>query len=138
MTDMTYFGYGPAETYEDKCSHALLGRYAYTPDDPYGAYEKPQENGSHCHTQWLCAHTQGQGLRFEGDFSFCATRYDVHEMTEAKHRKDLHRLDGMHLYLDHRMSGVGSASCGGQHPVPACRIEPGETVDFAITIRPII
>ncbi len=138
LENISYFGYGPAETYEDKCSHALLGRYAYTPDDPYGAYEKPQENGSHCHTQWLCAHTQGQGLRFEGDFSFCATRMDMHEMTEAKHRKDLHRLDGMHLYLDHRMSGVGSASCGGQHPVPACRIEPGETVDFAITIRPII
>ncbi|MBR5288802.1 MAG: DUF4981 domain-containing protein [Clostridia bacterium] len=138
LEDMEYFGLGPAECYEDKCAHALLGRYAYMQDDPVGAYEKPQENGSHIGTRWLEAKAAGETLRIEGAFSFCATRYDLHDMAAARHRKDLCRMAGTALYVDYRMSGVGSASCKGQQPLPACRINPGEEVDFAIVIRPLI
>ena len=137
LKDITYFGYGPAECYEDKRSHALLGQYPYIPDDPCRAYEKPQESGSHLGTEWLTAKTAGVHLRISGSFSFCASRYDVHSVAAAKHRKDLILHDGTYLYLDYRMSGVGSASCGGQTPIPACRIEPGEEVDFSIELQPL-
>lgn len=138
VEEAEYFGYGPAECYEDKRAHALLGRYVYVQDDPVGAYEKPQESGSHMGTKWLEAKIKGETIRFEGDFSFCATRYDILEMARARHRKDLRQMDGSHLYIDYRMSGVGSASCGGQHPVPACRINPGEHINFTLTIRPAL
>lgn len=138
LEDVQYFGYGPAECYEDKRAHALLGRYAYVQDDPAGAYEKPQESGSHMGTKWLSAKIEGEELCFAGDFSFCATRYDIVEMADARHRKDLRQMDGTHLYIDYRMSGVGSASCGGQQPMPVCRINPGEEVDFTLTIAPTL
>ncbi|MBQ8432750.1 MAG: DUF4981 domain-containing protein [Clostridia bacterium] len=137
MENMEYFGYGPAECYEDKCAHALLGRHTYWPDDPRGAYEYPQESGSHCHTQWLRGSVLGRTLQVSGDFSFSASRYDLHRVTAAKHRKDLVASAGTHLFLDHRMSGVGSASCGGQHPIAACRIEPGEKIQFTLEIAPL-
>ena len=133
--DITYFGYGPAESYEDKCSHALIGRYSYVQDDPKGAYEKPQENGSHNGTEWVSLCVGGQVLRVDGRFSFCASKYDQVDMTVARHRKDLREIGATNLYIDYRMSGVGSASCGGQHPVQECRIEPGEKVDFVIEIK---
>ena len=136
LEEIEYFGLGPVECYEDKCAHALLGRYAYVQDDPAGAYERPQESGSHLGTKWLTANAQGETLRFFGDFSFCASRYDVFTLSDARHREDLTPSRGTHLYIDYRMSGVGSASCGGQQPVPACRINPGEEVDFTIAIRP--
>ena len=136
LENMTYFGLGPAESYEDKCAHALLGQYAYVPDDPVGAYERPQESGSHTGTRWLTAEINGIRLRFEGDFSFCASRYDLDDLAEARHRKDLVPLDGMQLMIDYRMSGVGSASCKGQQPLRECRINPGERVDFVLEIRP--
>ena len=136
--DITYFGYGPAECYEDKMSHALMGRYDYIQDDPNGAYEKPQENGSHIGTEWLCARVSGETLRVEGKFSFCASRYDMMDMTQARHRKDLRPTGRTNLYIDYRMSGVGSASCGGQYPVSQCRIEAGERVDFTVIIKPTI
>ena len=136
LCDMEYFGCGPAECYEDKCSHALLGRYAYTPDDPFGAYEKPQESGSHMGTKWLRMNTAGGALRVQGNFSFCASRYDVHTTTEALHRKDLIASAGTHLYIDHRMSGVGSNSCGGEPPVYECRLNPGEPIDFSVEFKP--
>ena len=134
--NIEYFGYGPAESYEDKISHALLGRYKYIQDDPHGAYEKPQESGSHTGTEWLTFTVGGRRLRVSGGFSFCATRYDLVDMTVARHRKDLIALEGTDLYIDYRMSGVGSVSCGGQAPLPQCRIESGETVEFTVDIMP--
>lgn len=136
LSEMEYFGYGPAECYEDKCTHALLGRYAYVQDESLGAYEKPQESGSHLHTKWLTARSRGQGIRIEGDFSFSASRYDVHQKATARHQKDLVPMAGSELFLDYRMSGVGSASCGGQMPVDACRIHPDEEMDFTLVIKP--
>ncbi len=133
---MEYFGLGPAESYEDKRMHALLGRYAYVPDDPVGAYEKPQESGSHAGTKWLEAEVMGKRLRFGGEFSFCASRHDLMDIASARHRKDLVKLSGTQLMIDYRMSGVGSASCKGQQPVPECRINPGETVEFVLEIKP--
>ncbi len=136
LEHMAYFGLGPYECYEDKCAHALLGRYAYVQDDPIGAYEKPQESGSRTGTKWMTAEMDGIRLRFEGGFSFCASRYDLHDLASARHRKDLSMLDGTQLMIDYRMSGVGSASCKGQQPVKVCRINPGEDVDFVLEIRP--
>ncbi len=131
-----YFGYGPAECYEDKQSHALLGQYSYCCDDPKEVYEKPQEYGSHCNTKWLAVETGNAALRITGDdFSFSASYYDVHKIASAAHMKDLVKEDVLQLYLDYRMSGVGSNSCGGHPPLEKCRVNPGETVDFKFIIQ---
>jgi len=136
LSDIVYYGYGPAECYEDKCSHALLGRYEYTPDDRTGGYEFPQESGSHCGTEWITARCEDVALKISGNrMSFSASRYDLHEIATAKHQKELSRTNGTFLYVDHRMSGVGSASCGGQIPVESCRINAGEKIDFEIAIE---
>ncbi len=133
VTGLDYFGYGPAECYEDKRAHALLGWYSYRQDDPTGAYEKPQESGSHTGTKRLSLRTAGCTLQIEGDFSFAASEYDLHQIATAAHRKDLIPT-GHFLWVDHRMSGVGSASCGGQLPLASCRIHPGEQIDFRLRI----
>ena len=138
LEEIEYFGLGPAECYEDKRAHALLGRYAYVQDDPFGAYERPQENGSHTGTKRLTAKAEGEVLEITGDFSFCATRYDLYAMASQRHRKDLKQMDGSCLYIDYRMSGVGSASCGGQPPVPDCRINPGEEINFTLVLSPVL
>ena len=77
-------------------------------------------------------------MRFEGDFSFCATKYDVHTLASSAHRKDLVPSEGMHLYIDWRMSGVGSASCGGEVSVENCRVNAGDAIDFTVDIRPVL
>ena len=78
------------------------------------------------------------GFRVLGkDFSFNASHYDVHQASKAAHQKDLVREEKTYLHVDYRMSGVGSASVGGQPPIPECRINPGEEIDFTIYIQPI-
>ena len=135
--EISYYGYGPDECYEDKISLATLGRYSYAQDATLSNWEKPQECGSHCHTDWMTLRCEGIGLRVAGDFSFHATRYDIHEVAASSHFKDLTKMDHTDLYLDYRMSGVGSHSCGGQDPVRECRINGGEKFDFSITLEPI-
>jgi len=136
--NIRYYGYGPAECYEDKISHALLGEYDYVQDDPVGNWEKPQESGSHCYTDWLTLSVGGVKLRVSGNrFSFSATRFDIHEVASAAHRKELSVMAHTDLYLDWRMSGVGSHSCGGQDPVEKCRINAGEIFDFTVCIQPV-
>ena len=131
-------GYGPAECYEDKRSHALFGQYSYCCDDPGEMYEKPQECGSHCNTKWLNVETGNCTLQIAGDdFSFCASYYDMHKMAAVTHQKSMVKEDALQLYLDYRMSGVGCNSCGGQPPVEECRVNPGETVDFKLVIKPV-
>ncbi len=134
--EIRYYGYGPAECYEDKISHALLGEYDYVQDDPVGNWERPQESGSHCYTDWLTLRCGDVKLRVCGErFSFNATRYDVHDVAATIHAKDLVPMTGTDLYLDWRMSGVGSHSCGGQDPIPACRINAGEAFDFTFRLE---
>jgi beta-galactosidase len=70
-------------------------------------------------------------------FSFGATRFDIHEVTKTTHRKDLTQMDHTDLYIDYRMSGVGSHSCGGQDPVPDCRINADEQFDFYFLLEPL-
>jgi beta-galactosidase len=135
--EIHYFGYGPAECYEDKCSHALLGHYTYTPDDPAEVYEYPQERGSHLGTRTLELKCGVATLHISSDspFSFAVSQFDVHDVFAAKHHKDLKKQEGAFVSLDYRMSGVGSASCGGQPPLESCRINAGECFDRSFTVR---
>ena len=138
MEQIKYLGLGEAECYEDKRSHAVPGVFSYQCDDPLEAYERPQECGSHCDTRWLKVTDGKMGFRVLGkDFSFNASHYDVHQASKAAHQKDLVREEKTYLHVDYRMSGVGSASVGGQPPIPECRINPGEEIDFTIYIQPI-
>jgi len=131
-----YFGYGPRECYEDKCTHGVLRDYDYLPDDPQDSYEKPQESGSHCKTRALTLYQEEGAVSFSGDFSFSASRFSIHQHAKASHQKDLQKEEVLYLSLDYRMSGVGSASCGGRTPADSCRIGAGEKVSFSLTLSP--
>lgn len=129
-----YLGLGEGECYEDKIRYALPGLYTYLCDDPAEMYERPQESGSRCHTRWIKIMNAAGGFGISGkSFSFSATHYDMHH--RVSHRKDLVKKEQLYLYVDYRMSGVGSASVGGQPPVYECRINPGEKVNFTIKLQ---
>ena len=134
--NVTYFGLGEGECYEDKNRHALPGVYSYICDNPSEMYERPQECGSHCGTKWVRFENDRSCVKISGQsFSFSATHYDMHRMAKAAHRKDLIPGQWMNVSIDYRMSGVGSASVGGQPPVETCRINAGEKIDFSIRFQ---
>lgn len=134
---LRYLGLGDGECYEDKRQYAVPGVYEYPCDAPEEMYERPQEYGSRVGTRWLHVKTADYALGIAGEeFSFAASCYDLHQLPKTAHRKDLVKQEQMRLYVDYRMSGVGSASVGGQYPIPECRINPGEVFDFTIRLYP--
>lgn len=113
--EVEYFGYGPYENYLDKCHHVKKGKYLTTVDSLFEDYLIPQENGSHCGSEWVIVSDElGMGLKFtnDADFSFNASHYTSEDLISARHSYELKKRKDIIVNIDYKMSGVGSNSCG--------------------------
>ncbi|MBO5372290.1 MAG: beta-galactosidase [Lachnospiraceae bacterium] len=111
---VTYYGYGPDESYQDKHRNSYKGLFENSVDGLMENYLKPQENGSHwdCDSVALSA-SDGRKVLVSGDgFSFNASYYTQEELTAKKHNFELEKSPYTVLCLDGYMSGCGSNSCG--------------------------
>ena len=138
IDNLTYFGYGPYESYIDAHQASHMGRFVSTVKEQAVPYIRPQEQGSHyaCTFAELTA-PDGTGLRAEGRpcFDFSALPYSAEELEAAPHRHDLPPSSGPVWSLDYRQSGIGSNSCG---PELAEAYRLGEkTFTFAVSIFPL-
>ena len=115
---MTYFGYGPMESYPDKRLAARVGHFGSSVTENFEHYIRPQENSSHFGTRFAAVGTlQGLGLHFaclgEGrEFSFNASHYTAEQLTATAHDYELEPLAETIVNIDFYMSGSGSNSCG--------------------------
>ncbi len=105
-----YFGYGQGESYIDKHHATKLGHYCTTVADNHTDYFKPQENGSHYSTHYV--RTEHLLVTANQPFSFNFSPYSLDELTVKTHNYNLQRSPYNYLYIDYRMSGIGSNSCG--------------------------
>ena len=116
LTGAEYFGIGPHESYIDKCRSGLHGLFRSSVADLFEDYIRPQENGSHTDTDYVCL--SGGDLAFyagtaDGQtFSFNASVYTEEELEAKAHNYELRPCGATVLCLDHRMAGIGSKSCG--------------------------
>lgn len=65
--------------------------------------------------KWLfVGNHNGNGLYItaENAISFNASHYSVKEIEEKKHNTELTAEEDTYLYIDYKMSGVGSCICG--------------------------
>jgi len=110
-----YFGYGPTESYVDKCLYAKMGVYKTTATDNFEHYIKPQENSSHYNTKWATVSSKsGHGLMFirKDGFEFGVSHFSVDALTNTMHDYELVPDKEAYVSIDYKQSGIGSASCG--------------------------
>lgn len=108
-----YFGYGPYESYPDKCGASYKAVFESNVSQMHEDYIKPQENGSHCHTSFLSVSDKNSKVIVAGDdFSFNVSEYTQEELTAKKHNFELEKCGYTVLCIDGAMSGIGSNSCG--------------------------
>lgn len=110
---VSYYGYGPNESYIDKRRSSTLDRFNTTVTRLHENYLKPQENGSHYGTEDLVlTSSKGGQVKVTGiGFSFNASHYSQEELTRKKHSYEIEKSGYTILCID-EMSGVGSNSCG--------------------------
>ena len=109
---VSYFGYGPYESYIDKRLASIKDYYEDTVTNLEVDYVRPQENGSHYGTQYLNLTNGETTICVEGDFSFSALPHSAEEYEKCNHNWQLPERKYTHLCLDYYMSGIGSNSCG--------------------------
>ena len=126
LTDLEYFGRGPAETYSDRCIGQRVGRWSGRVDEQRYPYVVPQESGNHHAVGWASLRTEGGvGVVVFGDgpLDVNAGVHSQAAIDAARHEHELREDGAVHLHVDHRQSGVGNGSCGPgvleRHRVPA-------------------
>jgi beta-galactosidase len=113
--EVTYFGYGPYESYADKRKSGRKSLFKTTVDEMFENYAKPQENGARFGTDYASVtDARGFGLLFEGNpsFSFSASHYTSSALGQAAHPFELSKCDETIVHIDYKNSAVGSNSCG--------------------------
>ncbi len=134
---MTYLGYGPHESYEDKRLCSRLSRFSTTVTDNFEHYIRPQENGAHYGCRWAqIADEGGVGLFIAADsFSLGASHYSARTLTETRHDFELAPDERTYVSIDYRNSAVGSNSCGPAL-AEALRISERE-FSFTFKLKPL-
>ncbi|MCC5844181.1 MAG: beta-galactosidase [Verrucomicrobia bacterium] len=128
LQHLSWFGRGPEETYPDRKAGAWIGRFDSTADQQLFPYVVPQESGNHEDLRWLrvgAADGSGIQVRAPQRFSGSVLPYTPDELNAARHPFDLPAPERVHLNLDHRHRGLGTASCGPD-TLPEYWIQPGE------------
>jgi len=113
MEHISYFGYGPYESYVDKHRASVKHMHVSTVQAQHEDYIRPQENGSHWNCDYLRVSGQLGGFEILGDeFSFNVSRYTQEELERKAHSFELEPAPGTVFCLDDRQTGLGSNSCG--------------------------
>ncbi len=110
-TPVSWYGLGPNEAYEDRNFSSYTALHSSRADSVRYEYPKPQESGSRCGTYFVAL---GEGIKLmidsETPFSFCISPYLPADY--RAHRHEMKDTGHLYLFLDYRMAGVGSNSCG--------------------------
>ncbi|MCI8282135.1 MAG: DUF4981 domain-containing protein [Lachnospiraceae bacterium] len=115
LEDVSYYGYGPGESYRDKHRASGHGLYRAKVIELHEDYLRPQENGSHFDCDYVEL-TDGQfgiaAAAARERFSFNASVYTQEELEEKAHHFELEQSGSTVLCLDYAQNGIGSNSCG--------------------------
>lgn len=131
---VTYFGYGPYESYVDKHRASVKHLYHASVKDMHEDYIKPQENGSHYNCNFLKLDGSCGGLQVTGEgFCFNASPYTQEELAQKRHNYELEPCGSTVLCVDAFQNGIGSNSCG---PALAPRFESPKEIDFNCKLAP--
>ncbi len=106
-----FVGYGPGESYIDKCVHNDYDKHSFRIKDNIGNYLKPQESGSRYGVTEL--ETCLFNIKTTKPYSFNIQNYSIEHIYQTKHDYELvEDPNKTYVNLDVFMNGVGSNSCG--------------------------
>ncbi|RBI59499.1 glycoside hydrolase family 2 [halophilic archaeon] len=137
LSQTTWYGRGPGESYPDSKRANLVGRYERKVDELHTPYVNPQENGNRTDVRWVSfTDESGVGLyATSGErFNFGAHRYTIADLEEASHAHNLPERDEITVTLDAELCGIGSGSCGPD-TLPQYRVPPKE-YEFSLRFQP--
>lgn len=114
---VSYYGRGPEENYQDSRQANLIDVYHSTVEDMFENYPFPQNNGNRQHVRWASLtnrHGTGLLVKPQQEINFSAWFYTNQNLHEAQHTIELEKSGYITLNLDHQVMGLGSNSWGSE------------------------
>ena len=135
----TYYGRGPQNNYNDRCSGAFIEQHTSLVADQFEKFPKPQDMANRENVRWAAlTNKAGNGVIFIATEGMSATALpwnDV-ELTLAAHPYQLPKSSGTWLHLDKKVTGLGGNSCGQGGPLDYDRAKSLENT-MGFIMRPI-
>jgi beta-galactosidase len=150
---MTWFGRGPQENYQDRNTAAFVDVYSGTVADQYWPYLRPQENGNKTDVRWMSiTNESGRGLMFEGkqllevsahhnviqDFEspFNAEGRLINDPDALRHTTDVKPRDLTSVDIDFKQMGVGGDNSWGAWTHEKYRLTASK-YSYSFVIKPV-
>lgn len=141
---VTWYGRGPYENYQDRNTASFVGKYNSTVADLYYPYIRPQENGYKTDVRWVSLTDQkGNGLRFEGTdlFGFSVHHQTIDDFDAGLKKAQRHNIDVkqrplVSMNLDYKQMGVGGDNSWRFKPHDQYMIFPDQYT-YSYIIKPI-
>lgn len=113
-TDTQWYGRGEDENYADCKSHCPVGLYSLPIREMNFIYDVPQECGTRIDNRFVTVSGGDKALTVVGSdtFTFSCHDFTLENLERARHRNELKRTKEKYLYIDYKMRGLGSHSCG--------------------------
>ncbi|MFT4534144.1 MAG: beta-galactosidase [Saprospiraceae bacterium] len=150
--NLTYFGRGPWENYQDRKSASFVDLYTSKVEDQYVPYIRPQENGYKTDVRWLAVSDQDDnGYLFVADgvnlLSFSAlhmemedfdttTGIDYKNSDKSKHTIDIKEKDLVELNIDLGQRGVAGDDSWYSKPQEEYQYKGDKTYNYSFYIIP--
>ena len=150
--NLTYFGRGPWENYQDRKSSAFVDLYTSKVTDQYVPYIRPQENGYKTDVRWLSISDQeDNGYLFVADgsnyLSFSALHMEMEDFDvvegldynnskKNKHTIDITEKDLVELNIDLGQRGVAGDDSWYSKPQEEYQFKGDKTYRYSFYIIP--
>ena len=142
--NVSWFGRGPHENYQDRNTSSLVGCYKARVSDLYYPYNRPQENGYKTDTRWVTlTNADGKGVKILAPdlFSFSAhhqynSDFDAGDSKKQRHTTDIVKRDFVNINIDMAQMGVGGDNSWGAIPHKEYRIK-AKDMSYNYTIEPV-
>ena len=138
--NLQWYGYGPAETYADRCHGARLGIFETTAEDSMAKYLCPQECGNRSGVRWASlTDDSGFGLRFAGEgINFSALPYTPSELESAAHAVELPPVHYTVVRASLAQMGVAGDDSWGARTHLEYLLPVGQPLHFTFTMKGIV
>jgi beta-galactosidase len=120
FSNVSWYGRGPHENYQDRNSGASISIYESSIDDFIYQYVVPQENGNRTDVRWIeFTNDDGVGLAAKGlpYLSVSVWPYTMDNIQKSRHTHELEKSGNITVNLDYKQRGVGGS-------VPAVLTQP--------------
>jgi beta-galactosidase len=138
--NVTWYGKGPFETYQDRESAAFVDVYSGKVIDQHTPYPVPQESGNKTHVRWIeVSNERGFGFRIQGKQLLNSSTYHftIEDLDNTlSHYYKLPQRNITEVNIDLKQMGVGGDNSWGAHPHDQYRLLDAE-YSYQFTIIPI-